>query len=253
MGGPNGPPICVSAAAILETAMTDPKLRQPLRPSRPRLAWIPAFLAELEKGGVVRQALKAAGITAPTAYSARESHADFAGRWEQALATARDNGTPVPTICRAIPPQVPPAEPARPASAHWRVRFFEALSETSNVRAAATRACVDIRLVYKLRREDPAFTAKWQAALHEGYDNLEMELLGHLRNPQPGRRMDVPSALRLLGSHRATVERRRALDAEDDEQAVLESIDQFIEDMRQRRIANSAIDAERPDNDNAAD
>jgi hypothetical protein len=53
--------------------------------------------------------------------------------------------------------------------------------------------------------------------------------------------MDVASALRLLAAHRATVERLRALTAEDDEQATLDSIDQFFEDMRQRRLANNAI------------
>jgi hypothetical protein len=53
--------------------------------------------------------------------------------------------------------------------------------------------------------------------------------------------MDVPSALRLLAAHRATVERERALREDDDEQAVLDSIDSFLEDMRQRRLANTAI------------
>ena len=53
--------------------------------------------------------------------------------------------------------------------------------------------------------------------------------------------MDVAAALRLLAAHRETVERRRALNAEDDEQATLDSIDRFFEDMRQRRRANSAV------------
>jgi hypothetical protein len=53
--------------------------------------------------------------------------------------------------------------------------------------------------------------------------------------------MDVPAALRLLAAHRDTVERRRAVNAEEDEQALLESIDRFIDDMRERRAANTAI------------
>ena len=35
-----------------------------------------------------------------------------------------------------------------------------------------------------------------------------------------------------------TVERERALEDEEDEQAVLDSIDTFLEGMRQRRLAN---------------
>jgi hypothetical protein len=86
---------------------------------------------------------------------------------------------------------------------------------------AAARGC-------RVRRE-------WQAALHEGYDMLEMELLGYLRDPQPERKMEVAAALRLLAAHRETVERRRALAAEEDDEALLESIDRFIDDMAERR------------------
>jgi hypothetical protein len=100
---------------------------------------------------------------------------------------------------------------------------------------------VPLRTVYKTRRDDAGFAAKWRAALHEGYDNLEMDLLGHLRAPNPARKMDVASSLRLLIAHRETVARERALREDDDEQAVLDSIDAFIEDMRQRRLANSTI------------
>ena len=53
--------------------------------------------------------------------------------------------------------------------------------------------------------------------------------------------MDVAGALRLLAAHRETVERRRALSEEEDEQAVLDSIDRFIDEMRERRAANTAI------------
>ncbi|MBO9518041.1 MAG: hypothetical protein J7493_08235 [Porphyrobacter sp.] len=129
--------------------------------------------------------------------------------------------------------------PAR--SWRWRIRFLELLAETSNVAASAERAQVPTSTVYKLRREDPDFAARWLRALHEGYDNLEMELLGYLRDPQPGRKMDVSSALRLLAAHRETVARERRLSEDDDEQAVLDSIDTFIEEMRQRRAANTAI------------
>lgn len=126
-------------------------------------------------------------------------------------------------------------------SKHWRTYFLQKLAETSNVCASAEHAGIAPSRAYKLRREDPDFAAKWLRALREGYDNLEMELLGYLRDPRPGRKMDVTSALRLLAAHRETVARERRLSEDDDEQAVLDSIDTFIEEMRQRRAANTAI------------
>ena len=57
----------------------------------------------------------------------------------------------------------------------------------------------------------------------------------------------------LLAAHRETVAKERAYREEEDEQAVLESIDAFIEDMRQRRFANEAILAEhKPEAGNVA-
>jgi hypothetical protein len=134
---------------------------------------------------------------------------------------------------------------------HWRTYFLQALAETSNVARSAAAVGAAPSRAYKLRREDPAFAALWRAALLEGYDHLEMEVLGYLRDTQPARKMDVASALRLLAAHRETVARERALREDDDEQAVLDSIDQFIEDMRQRRLANGAIllEARRDDGD----
>jgi hypothetical protein len=210
-------------------------------PKREPLSWIPAFLAELAASGVIRRAARAAHIALPTAYGACERHPEFAAAWDSALITAEQNGGRVRAICRTTPPASPPPAPVKPASAHRCARFLEALAETSSVTVSAARANVAVEAVYKLRREDPDFATKWLAALHEGYDHLEMELLGHLRNPQPGRKMDVTSALRLLAAHRATVERQRALTEEEDEEALLESIDRFIDDMRDRRAANEAV------------
>ena len=192
-----------------------------------RLAWEQAFLAALAKGQSVRKAAKAAGVAASTAYWHRNHSERFACAWRQACATA-GKGEPKP-VNGAL------------RSPHWRKAFLEALAETSNVTASAARVNVPARTVYKLRREDADFAARWLAALHEGYDNLEMELLGYLREPEPQRKMDVAAALRLLAAHRDTVERRRALMEEDDEQAVRASIDAFLEGMRQRRLANEAI------------
>jgi hypothetical protein len=203
------------------------------------LAWMPAFLADLTEHGVVAYAARRAGMSPGAAYSARQRHAEFAGAWAiaQAAGEARRRAATATPACAA-------EAAAKGRATNWRVQFFEALAETSNVTAAAARASVAPRVAYKLRREDAEFATRWRAALCEGYDNLEMELLGYLRNPQPGRKMDVPSALRQLAAHRATVERQRALTAEQDEQASIEAIDRFIEDMRLRRLANTAILAE---------
>ncbi len=193
-------------------------------------AWCPVFLAALRETGRVDRAKKAAGISQGALYHQRKFNLRFFEAWQAALAAS-------PARHRRAP--VPSAAPVR--SGQWRIVFLEALAETSNITASAIRANVPLRTVYKVRRADAAFAAQWQVALNEGYDSLEMELLGYLRDPQPARKIDVAAAMRLLAAHRETVERRRALAEDDDEQAVLDSIDQFIEDMRQRRLANSAI------------
>lgn len=202
-------------------------------------AWIPTFLATLTKTGKVGEATKAAGVLKNAVYFQRKTNRRFAEAWQEALGPnqGRRSGQPAPVI------------PAR--NIGWRTLFFDALAETSNVTEAAKRAGVPLRTVYKTRRDDPVFAAKWLAALHEGYDYLEMEVIGYLRDPAPVRKMDVTAALRLLAAHRETVERRRALDEEEDEQAVLDSIDRFIDEMRVRRTANSAILIDKEQGDGA--
>ena len=195
--------------------------------------WIPAFLTALAETGKVGQAIEAAGISPNSAYFQRNNNQRFAAAWQEALTP----GAPPPAVTAAEPERAP----AR--NAGWRTAFFEALAETSNVSASAARVNVPLNRIYKLKRSDGAFGAKWLAALHEGYEHLELELLAYLRDPQPKRKMDVAGALRLLAAHRETVERRRAMMDEDDadEQAMLESLDSFLEGMRQRRFANEAI------------
>lgn len=196
-------------------------------------AWMPAFFAALGEGMPIKRAAAVAGVSPGTSYYYRHRNSQFAARWDAAR-TPETASTPLPAV---LPP-------AALLHAGWRANFFDALVETSNVSASAARAGVPLSTVYKLRRRDAAFAARWREALHEGYDNLEMELLGHLRDPRPTRKMDAAAALRLLVAHRETVARERALREDDDEQAVLDSIDRFIEDMRQRRLANDAILAE---------
>lgn len=193
-------------------------------------AWVPAFLARLKETGSVKLAVEAAGISPNSAYFRRRTNRQFAAAWLAALTPGGDVTSEAEII----------SAPAH-RNAGWRKNFLEALAESSNVKAAAARANVPARTVYKLRREDPEFAAKWLAALLEGYEHLEMEVLGYLRDPAPTRKMDVASALRLLAAHRETVARERAFKEDEDEAAVLESIDAFIDEMRQRRAANAAI------------
>jgi len=196
----------------------------------PGPAWVPAYLAALAETGQVKQAMAVAGVSKCAVYHQRKTNLLFAEAWQARLPPRRS--------ARRVASQ--PAA-GRMRNSGWRARFLAALAETSNVRTAAARSNVPPGTVYRLKRDDPAFAAGWAAALREGYDHLEMELLGYLRDPQPERKMDVVAALRLLAAHRETVERQRVLSEEEDEQATIESLDAFIEQMRQRRLANSAI------------
>ena len=77
--------------------------------------------------------------------------------------------------------------------------------------------------------------------MFEGYQHLEMEVLGYLRAAEPDRKFDVANAVRLLAAHQATIVKERAKpDDEEDEQAVFDSIDAMIDDMRERSLANDA-------------
>jgi hypothetical protein len=127
------------------------------------------------------------------------------------------------------------------APKNWRSTFLAALARTSNVSAAARAAKIDASAVYKARRGDPTFARQWQAALCEGYDNLEMDLLHRLRSGElesrpnrARRRFDNGAALRLLAAHRETVGRQRALREMKDEADIVASINAKIEMIRQR-------------------
>jgi hypothetical protein len=135
-------------------------------------------------------------------------------------------------------------------STRWRSCFLQALAETSNVRLSAERAGASPSRAYKARREDADFRAAWAAALLEGYEHLEMELLGHLRSPDPARKFDVTAALRAISLHRETIAAERARAGDRDKQSVLDSIDAMIDQMRERRAANAAVIAETAEPDN---
>ncbi|PNU04659.1 hypothetical protein [Novosphingobium guangzhouense] len=155
----------------------------------------------------------------------------------------------------------PGAEPRRPRTrisaalmeeeegdlhSHWRRYFLEALAETSNVTAAAAIARAHPSRAYKARRVEPDFARKWQTALLEGYQNLELEVLHRLRfgEPKDGAvKFDNANALRLLGLHRETVARERAMRDNEDLSVVRAAIDAKLEQLRRQVIARRASEA----------
>lgn len=128
---------------------------------------------------------------------------------------------------------------------NWRDLFLAELAVTSNVSAAARKIGAETSKIYKTRREEPEFYRKWQEALAEGYDNLEMDLLRRLRigeltggGPTKSRRKyDNAIAFRLLSAHREAVGRQKALRANEDEDAIIASINEKLTRMRDRREA----------------
>ena len=204
-------------------------------------AWMAGFLKALKAGKGVRRAAEIAGVALSTAYDWRRRDAEFAFDWDDA------RGRPVvDAACWGGARRTGPRKVAL---------FLEALAESSNVRAAAAAAGLAVRTVYHLRRTDADFARQWYAALAEGYDNLEMELLAHLRsggevpggeNQSAPRKFDTAAALRSLAAHRESVAREKGRRALADEAATIASINRKIDQLRLRGQANEeAIRASR--------
>lgn len=136
------------------------------------------------------------------------------------------------------------------ATARWTKAFLAALADSSNVAAAARAAKIDVSTAYQRRRNDNDFNRQWQIALCEGYDNLEMELLHRLRTgevkPVAGakrasRSFDNATAFRLLGAHRESAVRERAMRAHVSAADIRASIDRKVEELRQRVLEAKAL------------
>lgn len=126
---------------------------------------------------------------------------------------------------------------------HWVAEFLAALADTSNVAAAARKAGIDASTAYQRRRHDHEFNRRWQVALCEGYDNLEMELLYRLRTgelkPASGtkrasRSFDNATALRLLAAHRESTTRERAQRGHVSAEEIRAAIDRKVDELRRR-------------------
>ncbi|MFZ5724963.1 MAG: hypothetical protein ACOY4C_00985 [Pseudomonadota bacterium] len=102
---------------------------------------------------------------------------------------------------------------ARPDRAQMDI-FLEALAESSNVAASARKAGIGADAMYRERRRNSGFAARWHEALCEGFARLEAELLAEALIAPTGNVKDATLksraqkyrlGLSLLAAHRAAV------------------------------------------------
>lgn len=202
-------------------------------------AWVPRFLDALRAGNGVRKASREAGVTSSTPYNRRDTDAKFRAAWD--------------AIQKVDDRRKKRAGPKAPREEMRIERFLDELALTSNVAAAAAIADIPVSRVYRLRRENPDFARRWYAALAEGYDNLEMELLQHLRSGETGadakRKFDTATALRCLSAHRESVAREKGRRTLADEVTTIASINAKIDALRLRaKASDKAISKARRNN-----
>ena len=198
-------------------------------------SWVAPFLQSLRDGIAVAAACEGVGIGSSTAYRRRDLDPGFRAAWD-AIRKVGARATPTGRNSHRDKRRIE--------------RFLAELAATSTVAAAAAAADLSVSNVYRLRRTDPAFTRRWYAALAEGYDNLEMELLLHLRSgdadgtePAIGgakRKFDVATALRCLTAHRESVAREKGRRTLADEVTTIAAINQKIDAMRARAKESDA-------------
>lgn len=147
-----------------------------------------------------------------------------------------DDARPADSSCPPPPPPKADSGKGR-GNGKWRKKFLEALIATSNVKLSAEIAGADVNKVYKARQKFPAFAAEWRKAIAQGYHNLELEVLAHLRAPDPKVSFDIANALRLLAHHRAAAASQLAEDCDQPEDEALASIEAALDAMRVRAAA----------------
>lgn len=130
-----------------------------------------------------------------------------------------------------------------PAASKWKRAFLDALAETSNVARAARMAGIAASTAYDARRKNRDFARQWRAALCEGYDNLEMELLGRLREGEIKRAagaktgvrtFDNAIAYRLLLVHQEARQKEEAVRANVSAAEVRAAIERKADALRAR-------------------
>lgn len=184
--------------------------------------WAARFLAALREGRGTAAAARKAGVAPSTPYHRRSKVPAFRAAWD---AIAKVDGR-----------KARHTGPRRARGAAKVDRFIAELAETSNVSAAAAVADLSVSKVYKLRRSDPEFARRWYAALAEGYDNLEMELLGRLRSGDAAEtdkgKFDTAAALRCLAAHRDSVAREKGRRTLAEEVTTIAAINAKIDQLR---------------------
>ena len=112
---------------------------------------------------------------------------------------------------------------------------------------------VSTSTVYDTRRKNRTFARAWGEALSEGYDNLEMELLGRLREGEIKRAQgakvgvrtfDNATSFRLLAVHRESVERHKGHRANVSAAEVRASIERKVTALKAQVIARENVDRE---------
>ena len=122
---------------------------------------------------------------------------------------------PQKTLCanNTQPAKSRPVSKPRPSKTQITM-FFDELAQSSNIAASARAAGVSSNAMYRERRRDTLFAARWQAALCEGYARLEGELLAEALASPNGNIKDTTLksraqrhrlGLSLLAAHRAAV------------------------------------------------
>jgi hypothetical protein len=198
--------------------------------------WVAPFFAALRQGKCVEAASRAAGVTNSTPYHRRNTNDAFRAAWD---AIAVRDGR-----------KIGKTGPRAPRGAAKIDRFIAELAQSSNVAAAAAVSGLSTGQVYTLRRTDPDFARRWYAALAEGYDNLEMELLARLRDGRleetdaegKPRKFDFATALRCLTAHRDNVAREKGRRTLAEEAATIESINAKIDALRTRAKEGAAAE-----------
>ena len=163
-------------------------------------------------------AAEAAGVHHTAAYALRKRDGRFAGAWERALGRAQDlvrapfdcaqderrgrrHSQVVPSPSDPLRGRAPPSPPrgrgsevvvrvskrhgpqvVRAGEGRWseakEKRFFQALFDTGNVRAAAAAVGMSTTAIYNRRRNNEAFAEAWEAVLSESKVQLEMNMVG---------------------------------------------------------------------------
>jgi hypothetical protein len=198
--------------------------------------WVAPFLAALRAGRGINQASREAGVTNSTPYHRRKTSDAFRAAWDAiAVRDGRKLGK---------------TGPRAPRGAAKVDRFIGELAQSSNVAAAAAISGLSTGQVYTLRRTDPDFARRWYAALAEGYDNLEMEVLARLRDGRlevidaegKPHKFDFATALRCLTAHRDNVAREKGRRTLTEEAATIEAINAKIDALRARAREGAATE-----------